>query len=49
MKPTSRLHNTLITLLKQMHWKDYRHLSTFVWMIIGFLQSAKINFDGLHQ
>jgi len=43
MKPTSKLHNTLITLLKQMPWKDYRHLSTFVWMIIGLLHSAKIH------
>jgi hypothetical protein len=43
MKPTSKLHDTLITLLKQMSWIDYRHMNTFVWMIIGLLQSKKIS------
>jgi hypothetical protein len=44
MNNTSRLYETLVTLLKQSkEWVDIRHLYTLSWMVIGLMQSSCIS------
>ncbi len=38
----TRLHDTVIELLKQAPWKDVRHLNTLAWMVVGLLLSGTI-------
>ena len=43
MKNTPNLYDTLIHMLDQHgHWLDQRHLYTFVWMIVGLIESKTI-------
>ena len=44
MKNTPNLYDTLIHMLGQHgHWLDQRHLYTFVWMIVGLIESKTIS------
>ena len=43
MKRTPKLYNALFELLKPSFWLDKRHRITFVWMVVGLIESAKIN------
>lgn len=41
---TTRLYDTLFSLFgRQAPWKDARHLQTLIWMLVGLIQSQKIN------
>jgi len=44
MENTPRLHDTLVQVLGQhRNWLDVRHLKTLAWMMVGLIQSEKIN------
>jgi hypothetical protein len=44
MENTLRFYHTLIQILRQhRNWLDVRHLKTLAWMMVGLIQSGKIN------
>lgn len=44
MKKTNpKLYNTLSTLMEGLGWRDKRHLQTFVWIVLGLIESGVIN------
>ena len=43
IKRAPKLYNGLFELLKPSFWLDKRHRITFVWMVVGLIESAKIN------
>lgn len=42
-KKTPKLYNSLSSLLEGLGWKDKRHLQTFVWIVLGLIESSVIN------
>jgi hypothetical protein len=44
MENTPRLYCELVTLMGQpRQWKDGRHLQTFIWMVVGLIQSGCVS------
>ena len=44
MKKTKpKLYNTLSKLMEGLGWLDKRHLQTFVWIVLGLIESGVIN------
>lgn len=49
MKSQSRLHNVFVDILNEnIFWKDFRHIKTAAWMIVGLINSGKISLSAGH-
>jgi len=38
-----KLYNTLSTQMEGLGWRDQRHLQTFIWIVLGLIESGVIN------
>lgn len=44
MESTAQLYKTMVALLHQhQNWKDFRHLKTLAWMMVGVIESGQIH------
>jgi hypothetical protein len=44
MENTPRLYCELMALMGQpQQWKDFRHLQTFIWMVVGLIHSGCVS------